>query len=142
MARAVPATLLLLLLLPAAAGCIDFFAKRPPPPPDRADRLVKEVYLVPSLDLRVDSPYGYLHVNGTRVLAVPVKMNGTEGGAVYLGSTLAWRADEVFQVQQKENVRADMFVQAPVGSWAQVRAGQAWQPADASALAGHGLPTM
>lgn len=128
---------LLLVLAPALAGCTWF---QPPPPTDPvSDRIVQQAFVVPDLQVRVDSPFANLRLTG-RALAVPVHFNGTEGAAVYLRPMLSWRADAIFQAKEAQPMPAEMYVQPPAGEWAQHRAAAAWQAATAADLAAAGFP--
>lgn len=125
--RPPPAPLLaLVVLLPALAGCIFNPFERPPPGLD--PRIVQEAWLVPVPQLSMDSPYGHVRVQG-RALAVPVRLEGAEAGAVYLGTGVSWRTDAIFQARGRENVSGDLYVQVPLGSWPGLRGRQDWAPA-------------
>lgn len=132
-----PQALALIVLLPALAGCAWF---DPPPDPGNtvSPLIVQEAFVVPDLQLRIDSPYANLQVTG-RTLAVPVRLNGTEAAAVFLGPQVGWRADAIYQVKERAPFPAPLYVQAPTGEWAPQRAAANWQPATSADLSAAGF---
>lgn len=129
--------LVLLVLMPALAGCLEFLdPPKPPVVPEINPCIVQEAFVVPALQLRMDSPYGNVRLAG-RGLAVPVKCGASEEGAVYLNTTAGYRADAIFQVRERDGLQGATFVQGPLGQWSGVRGGQNWtaaQPADIAAF--------
>lgn len=128
------APLLVLVVAPVLAGCTLFDV--PAVPPD--DRLVREVHAV-DLAFRLDSPFGNVRATGP-ALAVPLRLDGVERGAVYLGPEVGWRADMVFDIRQRATPNGSLVVIPPVGRWDALRGSQGWAPADAGRLAAAGFP--
>lgn len=133
------ALLAALLLTTALSGCFAFL--NPPKPPRSVDaRLGPEVLVAENLTYAVGSSYLEVRIVGSP-LVLPVFLDGVEAAAVYVDANLSYRADAVLKTFLRSE-RGPLYLQAPEGEWADVRATQRLRPAGPADLAARGFPDI